>query len=60
MIEIISNNKVLINNKLIVFQCIIEKIIEYEKLYVVMLQYDFSPGNNIIAYDFFGEKQKGR
>lgn len=57
MIEIISKNKVVIHNKQIEFECMVEKIIEYEKLYVVMLQYDYYPGNNIIAYDFFGEKQ---
>ena len=37
MIEIISKNKVVIHNKQIEFECMVEKIIEYEKLYVVML-----------------------
>ena len=56
MIEIIANDKVIINNKLIDFECQIEKIIEYEQLYVVMLQYDYYPGNNIVAYNDSGEK----
>lgn len=57
MIEVITNREILIDGKSIILDCPIEKVIEYEHLYVIMLQYDYYPGNNVLAFDASGNKK---
>ena len=49
-------NELLLNDRKIQFDYPIREIVEFESLYVIMLQDGFSPDNNIVAYDKNGNK----
>ena len=47
----INSNEILIAGKTIKLNYPICEVLEYDLLYVIMLQDDFFPDNNIVAYD---------
>lgn len=51
-----NQNELLFADRKIQFDYPIRKIVEFESLYVIMLQNGFSPENNILAYDINGNK----
>lgn len=55
MIRFVQNELFLAGEK-IQFDYPIRKIVEFDSLYVIMLQDGFSPDNNILAYDKNGNK----
>lgn len=46
-----NSNEILIAGKTIKLNYPICEVLEYDSLYVIMLQDDFFPDNNIVAYD---------
>lgn len=50
-------NELFLGDRKIRFDFPIQEIIEFESLYVIMLQNDFSPDNNILVYDKKGNKE---
>ena len=51
-----NQNELLFADRKIQLDYPIRKIVEFESLYVIMLQNGFSPENNILAYDINGNK----
>lgn len=51
-----NQNELLFADRKIQLDYPIRKIVEFDSLYVIMLQNGFSPENNILAYDINGNK----
>ena len=52
----VYNEKIQINNKSIIFDTTIKKIIYFSDIFVVLIRENKEIPNNIIAYDYYGNE----